>query len=396
MHFFPSDRSKFQFAFELETNLVMSSEAKAHIVVFSPEEKESSIRIVLKDIEENIVREITKTVKLSKNFNHFRELIDLGETTATYKLDIIIDDKSHNNYEFYRLNPKDPEELHEKIISFENSAKSTIALSSIYGLQFRSNQLKSLIEAFETNQSASPIKNLFDEIQNFVKIYEENGHYFTNAGYYLAGFKSKDDQSIQPYSLVLPKNFSIDQEYVMLVCLHGSGVDEVGFVSFMGKNFGELGLPFIVVGPRGRGLSDYYIGQTEKDVFEMVEQMKSMFKIGKSLIFGFSMGGYGVWRLTFLYPNSFDRAIIGSGAPYNDRTEDPAHDIRDLRHNAKHIHYFVMHGTEDRAVPFGPTKEFMEVLVKEGFNVTFKVFEGAGHGNYDPGESLMKWLQQHL
>jgi predicted esterase len=253
-----------------------------------------------------------------------------------------------------------------------------------------------MIKEFDSNQSPTPIRDLFNEIQKFLNIVEENGHYFTDSGYYLAGFKSKDDQTIQPYSMVLPKNFNIEQEYVMIVCLHGSGVDEVGFVSFMGKNFGEIGLPFIVVGPRGRGLSDYYIGQTERDVFEMVEQMKSMFKIEKSVIFGFSMGGYGVWRLTFLYPDSFDRAIIGSGMPYNDRTGDPAHDVRELRHNAKNIHYFVMHGTEDRAVPFGPTKEFMEVLENEGFDVTFEVFEGAGHGDYDPSQALMKWMQKHL
>ena len=78
----------------------------------------------------------------------------------------------------------------------------------------------------------------------------------------------------------------------------------------MGQNIHQLGLPFIVVGPRGRGLSDYYIGQTEKDVFEVVELTKKMFKIKKTIILGFSMGGYGVWRLTFLYPDIWDGKCI--------------------------------------------------------------------------------------
>ena len=54
-----------------------------------------------------------------------------------------------------------------------------------------------------------------------------------------------------------------------------------------------------------------------------------------------------------------------------------------------------MHGTEDRAVNFDIVKEFVELLQTEGFNVTFKRFEGAGHANYDPKDTIREWIKLH-
>jgi hypothetical protein len=56
--------------------------------------------------------------------------------------------------------------------------------------------------------------------------------------------------------------------------------------------------------------------------------------------------GYGVWRLTFLFPDLFEGAIVGSGViHYPGDKEHPETDLERIRERAKHIPYLVMHGT---------------------------------------------------
>ena len=56
----------------------------------------------------------------------------------------------------------------------------------------------------------------------------------------------------------------------------------------------------------------------------MIDVLKGMFHIEKTLIYGFSMGGYGVWRLTFLFPALFEGAIVGSGITHDPRSDEVA------------------------------------------------------------------------
>jgi len=182
----------------------------------------------------------------------------------------------------------------------------------------------------------------------------------------------------------------------VLLALHGSGVDEVGFIKGISRAGEMLWDGYLLVAPRGRGLSDWYVGQTERDVLEILSIVETIFKVSETVIFGFSMGGYGVWRLTFLHPDRFDAAIIGSGSPLSPKREESGMDVRSLRHGAEHIPYLVMHGTEDRAVAFEPVREFVDLLDEEGFDVTFKVFDTSGHGNYDPSTTLAEWMSAKI
>ena len=387
--------SELQFAFELESNLILENKTNAHTVVYSPEKQVIFLRILLKDQNENVIKEIFQEVKLDKETNHIYQELELAEETAPYIIDVYVNELESLNHEFYKIHLKDLENLQSRIYSFGEKANTPLSESSFYSLNYQIGELRTLIENFDSRDNVKPIQQQFELISELIKSCEEEGHFYTKPGYYLAAFKSKDDQTLQPYSLAFPEKPDPSKESKLLVALHGSGVNEVGFIKFMSQTIKQLGFSYILVGPRGRSLSDSYIGQTERDVFEVVNTVKKMLNIEKTIIYGFSMGGYGVWRLTFLYPDSFDTAIVGSGCPFDPFTNNPDIDVREFRGNAKHINYLVLHGTEDRAVPFKPVKEFIDVLVEEGFNITFEVFKEAGHGNYDPSEIIIKWLGKH-
>jgi hypothetical protein len=41
------------------------------------------------------------------------------------------------------------------------------------------------------------------------------------------------------------------------------------------------------------------------------------------------------------------------------------------------------------------TKDLIEQPQEEGFDVTFKVYVGAGHANYKPEAEVKKWLEKN-
>jgi len=389
-----SEISGMQFAFELLSNLALEDIVTSETVVYSPEEKESYLKIIIKDDSHNVVKEVFKTIKLEKGINNFLEELDLPEVTSSLKIDVLVDDLELYNYKFYRLQSQDLIDLAQRIENFDKVADKPIERSSFYGLKHKMEELTYFLENFGSNEDPTQIRESFELLQELVAKCESNGHFYYNLDFITTAFESPEDKTLQPFSIGFPENFNGKLEYDFFVALHGSGVDEVDFTKFLSKKLQEMGFNYVVIAPRGRSLNDHYIGQTEKDIFAMIESVREMFHIKRMLIYGFSMGGYGAWRLTFLYPEIFDRAIIGSGFPKDPWGERPEMDVTPFRANAKHIKYLVLHGTDDRAVPIETTRAFVELLQKEGFDITFEVFEGAGHGNYDPSEVIIKWLRE--
>jgi len=52
---------------------------------------------------------------------------------------------------------------------------------------------------------------------------------------------------------------------------------------------------------------------TGKMLLELINLIKKILNINKSFCIGFSMGRYGIWRMSFLHLELFNEAIIVSG-----------------------------------------------------------------------------------
>ena len=392
--FHQSEVSQMQFAFELISNLALDNKITSDTIIYSPKDQEVHLKIIVKDDKHNVIREVFKTIQLEKGLNEILEDIIVTDSTTPLRIDVFVDDLEQFNYKFYRLNSQDLIDLAQRVENFEKVAERPIERSSYFGLKYKLEELTYILTNFERNEDPTEIQLSYELLLKLVAKCESQGHFYYDLEFITTAFESPDDKTLQPFSIGFPEDFNYKNEHTFIVALHGSGVDEVGFARFINRNFQQMGFNYVVIAPRGRGLSDHYMGQTEKDVFAMIEAVREMFHVKEMIIFGFSMGGYGVWRLTFLYPDSFDRAIVGSGSPMNPWKDDPEMDVRPLRTKAKHIDYLVLHGTADRAVPIEPTREFIDLLRSEGFTITYKEFEGAGHGNYDPAETIIGWLKK--
>jgi predicted esterase len=133
----------------------------------------------------------------------------------------------------------------------------------------------------------------------------------------VGGFKSRIDDSVQPYGLVLPVNFDPAKTYRLDVWLHGRGDTKQELV-FLAERMNRLGqyapAETIVLHPFGRHCNAFkFAGET--DVFEAIEHVAGLAKINQRRIAmrGFSMGGAGVWHLATHHPTKWFAANPGAG-----------------------------------------------------------------------------------
>jgi pimeloyl-ACP methyl ester carboxylesterase len=143
-------------------------------------------------------------------------------------------------------------------------------------------------------------------------------------------FFSSVDETDQPYSIYVPKNFDESRKYPLVVFLHGAmSNNRLGLMrafgqgNLQGPEFGTQGfvppvtdleatrsfpvlkdVDYIVAAPLARGTAGYQ-GIPEQDVFDMLADIKSKFNIDEDRMYltGLSMGGGGTLWIGLTRPD---------------------------------------------------------------------------------------------
>ena len=138
-------------------------------------------------------------------------------------------------------------------------------------------------------------------------------------GLVVRGFRSRIDQTVQPYGLVIPDNYSNNgTDRVRLdLWFHGRGErsSESVFIAERMQKIGRFApANTIVLHPYGR-YSNAFKFAGEIDVLESLEHAKAKYRIDEERISvrGFSMGGAGCWQMAVHYPDLFFAANPGAG-----------------------------------------------------------------------------------
>lgn len=117
----------------------------------------------------------------------------------------------------------------------------------------------------------------------------------------------------QPYGLYVPDN---PGPHGMQLALHGcsanqsSLVDQPGMQQVMGEEYDR-----VIVVPLGRGPFGYYSDISERDVLDVMSDVQRNYPIDRDRVYagGYSMGGYGAFRLAMAYPHRFAGLISWVG-----------------------------------------------------------------------------------
>ena len=139
------------------------------------------------------------------------------------------------------------------------------------------------------------------------------------SGLVVRGYFSKLDDSVQPYGLVVPSNWSpgTAHRWRLDTWFHGRSetLTELNFLRDRITNAGQFTPPdTIVLHLYGRFCNaNKFAG--EVDLFEALDSVRSQYRIDANRISlrGFSMGGASVWHLGAHYPGLWAAAAPGAG-----------------------------------------------------------------------------------
>ena len=218
------------------------------------------------------------------------------------------------------------------------------------------------------------------------------------------------DDTDQPYSLWLPKDYAEGRKWPLAVQLHGLGGGH------------RIGGPpreledWVVASPDGRGNTDYKLWG-ELDVVRVVEDVKARLSIDpdRVVLYGFSMGGSGSWQVGVHFPDLFaalgpvcgnaDHRVweklwswgeknptwMSPKKAWVEATESPAF----FAENLLNLPSMPLHGDKDNVVPCDHSRSMAAELLKAGAPCHYVEVPGAGHGV--PGDKvaeMLKWLRE--
>lgn len=143
----------------------------------------------------------------------------------------------------------------------------------------------------------------------------------TSPGRKILGYRSRVDESIQPYALTLPADFGKEPEkrWPLHLVLHGRGatLNEVSFIQQHDNKPVKDEQTWIQLDVFGR-TNNAYRWSGETDVFEALADVKRRYRIDdrRIVLHGFSMGGAGSWHIGLHYPSLW--CSVGPGAGFVD------------------------------------------------------------------------------
>ncbi len=239
---------------------------------------------------------------------------------------------------------------------------------------------------------------------------------------------------VQPYSVCLPATYAPGQQLPLTLLLHSLSLGQSQFAAIDPRSLHEVcdGRNSVVVTPLGRGPSTWYFDYGELDVWEVWARVAEQLGTdpNRTVISGYSMGGYGAYKLGLSYPEVFAQAVVLAGPPtcgvrlWPD-VDIPAdldldsHCAREgdtwrLLGNARWLPYVIAHGLLDELVPFASAAEQALELDRLGYRYRFTVYPiedhlvfavqdkfddavahmGTGLRQSDPGHITFAWYPQ--
>jgi len=129
-------------------------------------------------------------------------------------------------------------------------------------------------------------------------------------------------------------------------------------------------LGFLVACPKGRDTASMYRGSAEKDVMDVLAEVRRDYKVDSSRIYlmGHSMGGYGTWSVAISHPDVF--AALG---PISGGGNAAAME------KIKNIPEYVTHGDHDPTVNVNQSRMMVAAGKKLGAPITYNEVPGGTH-----------------
>jgi predicted esterase len=192
-------------------------------------------------------------------------------------------------------------------------------------------------------------------------------------GDFRKAYQSKVDDTFQPYRIFVPASYDGSKAYPVIIALHGMGGDENSYFDQYLQGAFKVDAEkrgYIVACPKGREPASMYTGSAERDVMDVLEEVRRAYRIDADRIYltGHSMGGYGTWSLAMNHPEIFAALapVAGGGNPA-------------AMSKIAHIPQLVVHGDNDKTVPVERSRVMVEAAKKLGVEIKYLEIAGGDH-----------------
>lgn len=258
----------------------------------------------------------------------------------------------------------------DRATTIENKLKGAVneaLVAAIPSARYRIN----LVDMANAGEIQIDRINFRDEIKEANSILDEldagRDPFTSRRGDFRKAYLSKVDNTLQPYRIFIPSSYDGSKPFPLIIALHGMGGDETSYFDSYGPGAFKVEAEkrgYIVACPKGRQSASMYMGSAEKDVMDVLEDVKRAYRIDTDRIYmtGHSMGGYGTWSVSMNYPHVFAALapVAGGGNPGG-------------MSKISHIPQLVIHGDNDKTVPVERSRVMVEAAKK--LNVELKYIE---------------------
>ncbi|MCD4770562.1 MAG: prolyl oligopeptidase family serine peptidase [Bacteroidales bacterium] len=216
--------------------------------------------------------------------------------------------------------------------------------------------------------------------------------------YFTRTYLSKVDNSVQPYSLLVPPAYDGRESFPLVLALHGAHVKEcIG--SYKMRDW------CIIATAYGRGNTGYREIGTN-DVFNVIDEINKQYPIddNRTYLAGHSMGGHGTWYLGAHYPDRW--AALNPMSGYGDYRiweqdipdwQVPLYEDRSaifFLENLLNLPVYNIHGVKDEDVTVKHSQRLMAELENLEYNAIYAEYPDKPHWWKMDFPEAMEYLRQ--
>jgi len=203
------------------------------------------------------------------------------------------------------------------------------------------------------------------------------------------------------YALRIPNSYDPEKGAPALMWLHGSNMDGKTYAeSFVASKWAE---EYILICPNGEtenGNGGYnYSYFAPKDyrnpyLVEILEEVKSRYKITRCFVGGHSQGAYVTYMLVAEYPGTFQGAIPVSGGMWIQA--EPGEFPEEKRQEQRKTAIAIVHGERDNVVDVSMSRSAYASYVDTSFPMVrfFNPAEGDHRFIFLPVPEALRWLEE--
>jgi hypothetical protein len=198
---------------------------------------------------------------------------------------------------------------------------------------------------------------------------------FDIAGGFNAGAKCEGRfvGQLQPYALYVPKKPAPARGYGLTLLLHSLSANYNQYSASKNQSqFGERGAGTLVVTPSGRGPDGFYAGFAEADTFETWADVARHYRVDPdwATVSGYSMGGFGTFRLLARWPDLFARGMSTVGVPGS---------VSDQLASMRNTPIMTWNAAGDELVNIADSEEMVRDMTAAGIRFEHWLFPTADH-----------------